>query len=112
MSLKTKFVCLPCSKILEKPIAFPCGCTVCGIHLHDEEVHKSNKIKCIDCNIEFNVNENEFRPNKLAEKILRQGFLLNNEEKTFKVIIEQKMFDLWRLDDEMSLDARRNLCLK
>ena len=62
--MKSDFVCSICSKIFKKPISLTCGCTVCGGHLSDKQVQKTNTIKCQKCNINYNVKELEsLKPN-------------------------------------------------
>ena len=98
LSLKADFVCSICVKILKNPIGLPCGCTVCGEHRHA----KTNQIKCVSCHIEYNVKENDFKPNKLVEKMLRLGVHLTDEEKTFKLQMEQAMSEISQLSAELS----------
>ena len=82
-------------------IFFPCGCTVCGDHLEDKEVRKSNTIKCISCNIWYDLNEAKFCPNKVIENILSQNDHLNDKEKSLKHQIEQEMVAMYQLGDEL-----------
>ena len=100
MSVKSEFVCSICVKVLKKPVTFTCGCTVCGEHLHDKEVKKTNKIVCIPCKIEYNLNEIEFKINILVEKMLGQGVHLTKEEKDFKLHIGQSIAENHRLANE------------
>ena len=99
--MKSDFVCSICSKIFTKPIAFACGCTVCGDHLHDKEVLKTNSIKCATCKISYNVNELKFKPNKTIENLLSQGVHLSDEEKALKQQIEQEIDEFYKLCDEL-----------
>ena len=101
MNSKSNFVCCICSKLLKSPICFPCGCTVCGEHLDEKEAQKTSTIKCNACNIEYNLKNKEFKPNKILENMLSQGVHLTDKEKSAKLNIEQEMGNLYRICDEM-----------
>ena len=101
MSSKSSFLCSNCPKILKKPVTFTCGCTVCGEHLDDKEATKTKTIKCVKCNIEYNLNEINFKPNKLVEDLLNQNVYLTEEEKSFKTKISQSLADLHNIFDEL-----------
>ena len=101
MNSKSNFLCSNCPKILKHPIGLPCGCTICGEHLHDKQVKQTNTIKCGTCKKEYNVKENEFNLNKILEKMLIQGVYLSDEEKAFKLQISQEMNKLKRLFNEL-----------
>ena len=54
------------------------------------------------CNIDYSLKEAaRFQPFKLMEKILRQGKHLSGEENTFKLQIQNKMAQLYRLCDDI-----------
>ena len=101
MSSKSSFLCSNCPKILKKPVTFTCGCTVCGEHLDDKEATKTKTIKCVKCNIEYNLNEINFKPNKLVEDLLNQNVYLTEEEKSFKTKLSQSLTDLHNIFDEL-----------
>jgi len=86
-----------CKKILKKPVALPCGCTVCGSHL---EI-KTKTLKCVPCDIEHNLNEITCMPNKTIEKMLSQGVHLSDEEKSFRQKLEESLADLHFFGDEL-----------
>ena len=100
--MKSDFVCSICSNVLKKPITFLCGCTVCGIHIHNKDVLKINTFKCKACNIEYNVKELEsLQPNKALENLLSRGIHLTEEEKTLKSQIEKEIAELYKLCDQL-----------
>ena len=101
MSFISDFVCQICSKVFKRPVTFPCGCTVCGEHLHEEAALKTNRIKCAACNIEHNVTEDKFNPNRIIESLLSKNLHLSDREKTKRLELEQAMLDLYRLCDEL-----------
>ncbi len=56
---KSNLTCSCCSKILKDPIDLPCGeHLICHEHLADKDVVKENRIKCNDCNKEFQIKDN------------------------------------------------------
>ena len=68
INLKLSLTCSYCSKILKCPIKLPCKDLICQEHLHEKEVVKQNKIKCLNCKQEFQVKDNEFRLAKSIQK--------------------------------------------
>ena len=99
MDYKKEFICGICNMYFKNPILFPCGCTYCGEHLHDDSA-KDNNIKCEPCSKEFNITENEFRPNKVVEKLVKKGVLLNDEEKLLKQSILKSIEQLGMLYED------------
>ena len=65
-SLKCQFN--ECGSILEKPVALPCGHTLCLEHLNANET----KFKCFLCNEEHLIPKNGFRVNKTIEQIVER----------------------------------------
>jgi hypothetical protein len=57
---KLSLTCSNCAKIFNCPIELPCGDLVCQQHLNEKEIVQKNKIKCLNCKKEFDINSNLF----------------------------------------------------
>jgi len=86
--LKSQLTCSYCSKIFKDPIDLPCGDSVCSEHLSDRNVVKEKRIKCKDCNQEFEVTFDAFRSNKRIKNLLGSQSYLSGEELSLKQELE------------------------
>ena len=85
---KLSLTCSKCAKILNEPIELPCGDLICQEHLKENEVVQENKINCLTCKREFEINSNHFKVNKLAKVQIENKIYLNDEESALKQKME------------------------
>jgi hypothetical protein len=71
---KSTLTCSYCSKIFHDPIELPCSHNLCKSHLI---VKKENKIECIECKKEFQINDNDFKSNTFIRKQIDDHVYLN-----------------------------------
>ena len=57
--------CTNCGKVFEKAIILPCGDSVCHRH-----IDQCDSIECVVCGKSYELKDQNFPPNKTAEKIL------------------------------------------
>ena len=81
MSFKEDLKCSYCPKVLQDPIILPCQDTICKEHLNESN---SKSIQCLTCKEEFNLDNIEFKTNKIAKALLEKDAHLSNEEKILK----------------------------
>ena len=98
--LKKSLTCSFCFKIYKEPIELPCEDNICKEHLKENDVVKTNKIKCPTCKLEFQVKGNEFKSNKLIQKLIKNQVFLNEEEITLKKNIEESIKVFYEMYDE------------
>ena len=98
--LKRSLTCSYCSKIYKDPVELPCDDLTCKEHLIEKDVVKEKKIKCTECKAEFDVRENEFRSNKLAQKQINEQIFLSDEELCFKKKLEESIKLFYQMHDE------------
>jgi len=67
---KSQLTCSYCAKIFKDPIDLPCEDSICREHLSERDVVKEKRIKCKECNGEFQINDDAFRSNKTLRKFL------------------------------------------
>ena len=101
-NLKLSLTCSYCSKILKCPIKLPCKDLICQEHLQEQEVVKQNKIKCLNCNQEFQVKDSEFRSAKSIQKKINSKDYLSGEELTLKQKIEESIKVLYQKYEEFN----------
>jgi hypothetical protein len=77
---KSQLTCSYCCKIVKHPILLPYGDSICLEHLSQRDVVKQNKIKCKECNAEFGVKNNQFKPNEDLKKLVEDQSHLGQEE--------------------------------
>jgi hypothetical protein len=111
MSLRLEFTCSYCMKIYRKPVILPCNHCLCEEHLKDIDVLKVKKIQCKTCKQEFGINENEFKPNEIAQNLIEKEMHLTEVEKTLKNLCEKSLKEVIRLNDEHEND-KQSLILK
>jgi hypothetical protein len=66
----------------------PCGDSICREHISERDVVKQNKIKCKQCNEEFQVTDHEFKSNKAFNNLIESQFYLSEKEKCLKEELE------------------------
>ena len=89
--LKSSLTCSNCSKIFKDPVELPCQDLICKEHLNEKEVLKQNKIKCIECKLEFEVKNKDFKSVKAYNKLLNDQVYLSQEEINLKLKIEESI---------------------
>ena len=100
MSLKLDFTCKYCTKIYKSPILLPCN-DLCEEHLKERDVLKTKQIKCSICNQSFSLVEHGFaRPNKFLQMILENERYLSDEQKAFRLSIEESIAMQYQLYEE------------
>jgi hypothetical protein len=102
MCLKSILTCSFCSKIFKDPVELPCEDLICKEHLTTKDVQKQNKIKCVECNQEFPVNDIEFKSVKLIQKQLNNKLYLSDNEKCLKQQIDESIRDFYKLYEEFT----------
>jgi hypothetical protein len=78
--LKQSLTCSYCSKIYKNPIELPCEDCICREHLKDKKVLDKNKIQCVKCKQEFEVNESDFKSSKFIQRQVEGQVYLSDEE--------------------------------
>jgi hypothetical protein len=108
--LKITLTCSYCTKIFKNPIELPCKHSVCKEHLIEKDVQKLNKIKCVECNQEFQVKDNEFKSVEVFKKLLDDQLYLSDEEVSLKLKIEDSIRNFHQLYEKFFL-GKTNLDL-
>jgi hypothetical protein len=90
-SQKCQLLCSYCSKIFKDPILLPCEDSICRDHLKERDAVKQNKIKCIQCNEEFQVKSNAFKSNNKLNTLLETQSYLSTDEKSLKQSLEESV---------------------
>ena len=102
MSLKVDLTCSYCSKILKDLVELPCQDLICKEHLNEKEVVQKNKIKCRECNQEFQVKSNEFKSCKFAQKQIDNQIYLSDKEISLKQKIEESIKVVYKMYEEFA----------
>jgi hypothetical protein len=97
---KSHWTCSYCSKILKDPILLPCGDSICNEHLSERDV-KENKMKCNDCQQEFQIKDIQFKSNKTLKKLTESQSYLNEDELSLKLELEETIGKLFQIYDEI-----------
>jgi hypothetical protein len=84
LTLKSQLTCSYCSRIFKDPILLPCDDSVCREHLSERDVVKENRIKCKECQQEFQLNDDEFRSNKGLRMLVESQSYLSEEDMRLK----------------------------
>jgi hypothetical protein len=106
MSLKSEFTCSYCMKIYRKPVILPCNHCLCEEHLKDIDVLKVKSIQCKACKQEFRLDDNEFKPNEIAQNLIEKEIYLTDTEKAIKKLIENFFNEGLRLNEELENNKR------
>ena len=70
-----------CLNIFKDAIELPCKHDICQENLNEETKLKAKRIKCIQCQQEFDLNRNdEFKSNDLVLKMLKVQVFLSDDE--------------------------------
>jgi hypothetical protein len=85
---KREWTCSYCSKILKDPIDLPCNDSICRGHLSEKAVVKQKKIKCNDCQQDFQIKNNHFKSSNALTNLIESQSYLNEEEKCLKQELE------------------------
>ena len=102
--LKSRLTCSYCSRIFKYPIELPCTHSICREHLIEDNVRKTNNIKCAECNEEYKVKENEFKSCHLVKQLLDDKCYLNEEEKSLKQKIEESIRNVHEMCDQFEIN--------
>ena len=82
-------------------MSLPCGDSICEKHLNDTNLVRQNQIKCLECAQEFVIIDTEFKPNAtLSHEILDIELYLNEDEKSLKRELKEKLIKIDQLQDE------------
>jgi hypothetical protein len=100
LTLKSQLTCSYCSRIVKNPILLPCDDSICGEHLSETNVVKENKIRCKECNKEFEVTCDEFRTIKSLNKLIESQSYLSGEERSLKQELEDKIRKFFQFYDD------------
>jgi hypothetical protein len=99
-SKKSQLTCSYCSRIFKDPIQLPWGDSICRKHLSGRDILKANKIKCNSCKEEFEVENNNFKPNEALNKLIESHSYLSDEEKSVKQKLKESIRQFFILYDE------------
>jgi hypothetical protein len=99
-SQKSQLTCSYCSKIVKDPIELPCEDILCLEHLSDRDVVKENKIKCGECNEEFQIKDIEFKSIQACKKLKESQCYLGEEETSLKRELEESIRTFFEFYDE------------
>jgi hypothetical protein len=99
---KSQLTCSYCSRIFKDPILLSCGDSICRQHLKEKDVVKQNKIKCVKCNEEFGVKNNEFKSNEAISKLIESQSYLSVDEIKLKHELEVSIKKFFEFYDEFS----------
>jgi hypothetical protein len=102
LKLKSQLKCSYCSKIVKDPIELPCNDSICLEHLSDRDVVKENKIKCGECNEEFQIKDIEFKSRKTYKKLKESQSYLSVEETSLKHELEESLKKFFEFYDEFA----------
>ena len=78
--LKSNLTCSNCLIIFKDPIELPCGHNLCNEHLTEKDIVKQNRIKCAECQQDFQLKDNQFKSNEIIKKQLDDLLFLSDEE--------------------------------
>ena len=91
-SLKSKYTCSHCTRILKEPILMPCSDNICAEHLN------LTQIKCSKCIEVFDVKSLKIQSNKSLKKLLDDQLYLSSEEKKLKRQIKESIHNFHHLN--------------
>jgi hypothetical protein len=94
-SLKSKYTCSHCTRILKEPILMPCSDNICAQHLNETNL---TQIKCSKCIQSFDVKSIKIQSNKCLKKLLDEKLYLSSEEKQLKRQIEESIQNFHHLN--------------
>jgi hypothetical protein len=97
---KLNWTCSYCSKIFRNPIILSCDDSICSEHLFERDVVRENKIKCKECNEEFEVKNNQFKSNKGLKKLTESHSYLRSKELRLKQQLEISIKKFYQYYDE------------
>ncbi len=80
----------------------PCEDSICRDHLKERDVVKQKKIKCKECNEEFEVKDNHFKPNEDLKKLKESQSHLGEEEIKLKHELKESLRKFFEFYDEFS----------
>ena len=106
MCLKTELTCSYCTKIYRKPVILSCNHCLCEEHLKDIDVLKVKTIQCKTCKQEFRLDDNEFKPNEIAQNLIEKEIYLTETEKAIKNLSENFFNEGSRLNEELENNKR------
>ena len=99
---KSQLTCAYCSKILKCPTVLPCGHSICRDHLIERDVLKGNKIKCKECNEDYQVKDNEFKSNEALKQLIESRSYLSEDELRLKQELEESIGKFFQIYDEFT----------
>jgi hypothetical protein len=96
--LKSQKSQLTCS--VKDSIELACEDSICLEHLSERDVVKENKIKCGECNEEFQIKDIEFKSSKACQKLKESQSYLGEEETRLKQELQESIKKLSEYYDE------------
>ncbi len=96
-SPKSQLTCSYCSRIFRDPIDLPCGDSICRQHLSERDIVKQNKIKCKQCNKEYQVKD---KSNNHLKHSIESHSYLSKDEKSLKHELEVSIGKFFEFYDE------------
>jgi hypothetical protein len=107
-SPKSQLTCSYCSRIFRDPIDLPCGDSICRQHLSERDIVKQNKIKCKQCNKEYQVKDNEFKSNNQLKHLIESHSYLSKDEKSLKHELEVSIGKFFEFYDEFNQNRNKS----
>jgi hypothetical protein len=80
-SKKSHLTCSYCSRIFKDPSLLPCHDSICREHLKERDIVI---VKCKECNEEYGVKNNDFKPNEALTQLLESESYLSEDEIALK----------------------------
>ena len=100
---KQSLICSYCSKLFKDPIELPCDDCICQEHLFENNVLKANKIQCVKCKQEFEVNGINFKINKFAKQMLDEQKYFSDEEISLRQKIDESIRVFYQMYEDFIL---------
>jgi len=85
---------------IQRSDELPCDENICREHLSESDIVKQDKIKCMECNEEFEVKDNEFKTNQTLKKLIESRSYLSEKEINLKEDLEFSVRNFFKFYDE------------
>ncbi len=99
-SQKSHLICSYCSRIFKDPIILPCDDSICREYLSERTVVKENKIKCKECDEEFQIKDYDIKLNVTLANLKESHSYLSQEEIELKREFEDSIEKFYQFHDE------------
>ena len=100
LNSKHQLTCSYCSRIFRDPIDLPCDDSICHEHLSERDVVKEKKIKCKECDEEFQVKDYDIKLNQTLANLIESHSYLSQEEIELKRELEDSIEKFYQFHDE------------